>query len=122
MSRPAKGRIIPKKGRIVPEDELQRAYATLISNALREDLGGTHQSIKTAMKWTGAKERAVKNWFCARSGPNGAHLISLMRHSDAICDAALLSAGRAGLVSVQKLARARAQLEFILETLRALSE
>jgi hypothetical protein len=122
MSRAAKGRIIPKKGTIVPDDELQQAYAKLISNALREDLGGTHQAIKTAMKWTGAKERAVKNWFCARSGPSGAHLIGLMRHSDAICNAALLSAGRVELASAQKLLKAKTHLEFMLETLRALSE
>ena len=37
----------------------------------------THQAIKTVMKWTGAKERTVKNWFAGSNGTNGHHLAAL---------------------------------------------
>lgn len=52
-------------------------YASAISQALRHELGETHSSVKIVARWTGASERAVKNWFSGRCGPSGEHLISL---------------------------------------------
>lgn len=122
MSQSAKGKVFPKKGRVFPQDELDSGYARTIALALRQDLGNTHQAAKTAMKWTGARERTVKNWLAAKGGPSGAHLIGLMRHSNAVCEAVLLSAGRERVIVAQKLGHAKAQLEFILEEVRALAE
>jgi hypothetical protein len=59
--------MIPKKGKVFPNrDDRGHSdidYATAIAAALRDDLGGTHQATKTVMRWTGASERTVKNWF-----------------------------------------------------------
>jgi hypothetical protein len=63
-----------------------------IAAALRRDLGSTHQAIKTVMRWTGASERTVKNWFAARSGPSGEHLVALIHHSDEVFERNLLLA------------------------------
>lgn len=120
MSRSAKGKILPKKGRSFPESELERAYASAIAMALRQDVGSTHHSIKMIMRWTGAKERTVKNWLAKNSGPSGAYLIGLIRHSDAVFEAVLVAAGRNRTVQAEKLVAARVQLEFMLETIRAL--
>src|SRR5215470_9456536 len=35
------------------------------------------QAVKTVMRWTGASEGTVRNWFLGSSGPNGQHLIAL---------------------------------------------
>ena len=63
--------MFPKEGKVLPNrdgrGQAEIHYATAIAAALREDLGGTHQATKTVMRWTGASERTVKNWFAARS-------------------------------------------------------
>ncbi|MDX8401414.1 MAG: hypothetical protein R8K47_02150 [Mariprofundaceae bacterium] len=60
----------------------------------REAPGGTHRTIKMAMRWTGASERTVKYWFAGERGPSGDHLISLARHSGAVLCIILALAGR----------------------------
>jgi len=40
----------------------QQQYADGIAKALHLELGGTHQAVKTMMRWTSANERTVKNW------------------------------------------------------------
>jgi len=47
-------------------------------------LGDSHRAIKVTMRWTGAGERTVKNWFAGRNGPNGQHLVELLRRSDEV--------------------------------------
>ena len=122
MSQVDKGRTFPKMGKVFPTQELEREYALVIALALREELGGSHHSIKTAMRWTGARERTVKNWLSAHSGPSGAHLVGLIRNSDTVCDAVLTAAGRARLAPLQKLIQARKQIESMLETIRGLTD
>ena len=79
-----KGTVVPKMGTTVPLKADQARYRMAIAAALRRDLGQTHQSIKTAMRWTGASERAVKYWLSGERGPSGEHLIVLAQHSDAV--------------------------------------
>jgi hypothetical protein len=86
---------------------------TLIAAALREQLGTSHQGIKVAMRWTGAGERTVKNWFAGTHGPSGEHLIALAHHSDAVLEAFLVMASRPSAVATAKLSEVR---ERLLET------
>jgi hypothetical protein len=103
--------MFPKKGKNFPSGF--RAvrhgpnYVTVVATCLRKELGGTHQAVKTVMKWTGANERTVKNWFGGRYGPNGEHLIRLFRHSDEVLDALLRLAGREEAIAAQGLAGVR---------------
>ena len=53
---------------------------------------------------TKANERAVKNWFMAKNGPTGRHLVDLVRTSDEVLEAVLLLSGREELVLAKKLA------------------
>lgn len=111
--------MFPKKGKVFPNRDGQSHseidYATAIAAALREELGSTHQATKTVMRWTGASERTVKNWFAARSGPSGEHLVALIHHSDRAFEALLLLAGREQAVAARKLIEARDSLERMLE-------
>jgi hypothetical protein len=111
--------MLPKKGKVFPNRDGQSQseidYATAIAAALREDLGSTHHATKTVMRWTGASERTVKNWFAARSGPSGEHLVALIHHSDRAFEALLLLAGREQAVAARKLIEARDSLERMLE-------
>jgi plasmid maintenance system antidote protein VapI len=99
--------MIPKKGKVFPggakTSEAVEAYAVYIGTALREELGDTHQAIKKLVRWTGANERTVKNWLSGRVGPNGSHLVRLVRHSDATLQAFLGLAQRPSLISAVKV-------------------
>ena len=61
-----------------------------IAAALREELGSTHQAVKTVMHWTGASESAVKTWLTGSHGPSGEHLVALVRNSDEVLKIFLL--------------------------------
>ena len=115
---PKKGKILPKRdGR--PDPELR--YAAAVAAALREDLGDTHRAIKSAMRWTGASERTVKNWFAGTSGPSGEHLVALLRHSDTVLEAVLHLAGREQAVAAKKLLDARDTLVEMLDLITDLT-
>jgi hypothetical protein len=86
--------MIPARGIISAQTRSSPDYAKLISAALREHLGASHRAIKTAMQWTGASEKTVKNWFAGTNGPCGEHLIALVSHSDNVMVAVLTMAGR----------------------------
>ena len=118
----------PKKGKVLPEmgKELHQAvaengseiYAQAIAVALRDDLGATHQAIKSAMRWTGASERTVKYWFAGTVGPSGEHLIALARHSDAVLTVFLRKAGRHNYADTMHLIEARKVLSEVLTTIQ----
>jgi hypothetical protein len=112
----------PKEGNIFPGMDGGPPYSVTIANALREQLGDTHQAIKTIRKWTGANERTVKNWLARSNGPSGEHLVALVRNSDVVLNAFLLLAGRRHAIAVSKLAEARDQLSAMLELLQYLLE
>jgi hypothetical protein len=90
-------------------------YSRIIADALRRDLGKTHAAVKTVVERTGANERAVKNWFAAKNGPNGHHLVKLMQTSDGVLEAVLIMAGRGDLVAAKKLADTEQLLIQMLE-------
>lgn len=102
--------MFPKKGKVFPRGAGRHTdvgYALAIATALRNDLGETHQAIKAVMKWTGANERTVKNWFAGSNGPNGQHLAALARHSDAVFEAFLILASRRQALVTKRLVAAR---------------
>ena len=88
------GTVVPKMGTIVPIDEIPDDYRKAVAMALHTELGSTHRAIKSAMRWTGASERTVKYWFQGERGPSGEHLVSLVRHSEAVLIAVLTLADR----------------------------
>lgn len=106
--------MLPKMGRTFPggngQGDADWNYAMLIAGALREQLGTSHQAVKTAMRWTGASERTVKNWFAAANGPSGEHLVALARHSDAILSVFLAISGRPDAMMGTKLVEIRDRL------------
>ena len=67
------------------------------------------------MGYTGAGERAVKNWFGGKNGPNGENLVELVRHSDEVLEALLLMAGREDILAGKLLVDARDKLVEMLE-------
>lgn len=73
-------------------------YSDLIAVALRTELGDTHRAVKTVMKWTGASERAVKNWLAGDTGPHGPYLIKILRHSNAVLETILAASRRKALL------------------------
>lgn len=88
------GTVVPKMGTTVHPAEVPDDYRTAMAMALHAELGSTHRAIKSAMRWTGASERAVKYWFAGERGPSGEHLVSLARHSDAVLIVLLKMADR----------------------------
>ena len=103
--------MFPKKGKFFPDRERRQgteiSLESVIRNALKQELSGSGRTVKTAMEWTGANERTVKNWLLARSSPNGAHLVCLMRHSQKVFQAVLKLAGRDEAIAQGQIAEAR---------------
>ncbi|MBS4045666.1 MAG: hypothetical protein KG075_04930 [Alphaproteobacteria bacterium] len=92
-------------------------YASAISQALRHELGETQNAVKIVARWTGASERTVKNWFAARCGPSGEHLISLAQHSSDVLEVLLLLTGHEHRVSSAKLDLIKTRLNELLQLL-----
>ncbi|AHY52453.1 hypothetical protein [Bradyrhizobium japonicum] len=78
-------------------------FAREIAEALHKEFGETHAAIKTVVALTKANERAVKNWFSAKNGPTGRHLVDLVRISDEVLEAVLRMSGRSDLILAKKL-------------------
>jgi hypothetical protein len=95
-------------------------YPAAIAQGLHVELGDTHQGIKLAMRWTGASERTVKNWFAGTNGPSGEHLIALMQHSDEVLRICLALAGRKDASDAMRLIGARDQLIEVLSVVQQL--
>jgi hypothetical protein len=91
-----------------------RRFAAGIAAALRDALGDTHRAVKTVMKWTGANERTVKNWFSGITGPSGEHLIELVSQSDAVLEAFLGIAGRRDILDSKRMIDAHGRLAEML--------
>lgn len=86
--------MFPKTGRKLHGDGDELAFAAMMSEALVEGLGPTHQAVKIAMRWTGASERSVKHWLAGTHAPRGMHLLGLMRNSDEVLRRLLIASGR----------------------------
>ena len=112
--RPVSGKTFPRSsGRVGKSDGCD--FTTVISETLREAFGRSGRSIKTVMAYTGAGERAVKNWFEGKNGPNGENLVELVRHSDEVLESLLLMAGREDILTGKLLVDARDKLAEMLE-------
>ena len=123
MSFPKKGRNIQSRlGKAFPSVDVQAPlgsarFAAIIADALHREFGETHAAIKLVAGFTHANERAVKNWFAAKNGPGGPHLMTLMRHSEKVFETLIVLAGRQDLLTIKKLSDARATLHEMLRLL-----
>jgi hypothetical protein len=108
-----------KTGKVFPDKAKLKTYRAAVSYALRSQLGPTHQAIKTVMRWTGAGERTVKNWFAGSSGPSGAHLVRLIQNSDETLLVLLILAGRKEFLASMRILDVRNKLA---ETLKEVDE
>src|SRR5947208_1580029 len=95
-------------------------FSEAIARALHREFDQTHSAIKTVVALTGANERAVRNWFDARNGPNGEFLIALCRHSDQVLETFLLLAGRTDHVKARKIVKATNKVFEILSLIQTL--
>lgn len=105
-------------GNILPSG----SFAEAIARALHRETTRHTPAVKTVVRLTGANERAVRNWFDAKNGPNGEFLIALCRHSDQVLDTVLVLAGRTQHVRARKVNEARRKVSKILLLLQALDE
>ncbi|MCK5362036.1 MAG: hypothetical protein KAR22_03660 [Gammaproteobacteria bacterium] len=112
--RPVSGRTFPRSSGTVEKFD-GYDYTAVIAETLREAFGRSGRSVKTVMAYTGAGERAVKNWFGGKNGPNGENLVELVRHSDEVLEALLLMAGREDILAGKLLVDARDKLVEMLE-------
>lgn len=92
-------------------------YAAALSEALHRELGQSHRAIKTLRQWTDADERTVKHWLAGTHGPSGAHLITLVKHSDTVLETILTLAQRRSTRALMALPALR---EKLIETLTLL--
>jgi hypothetical protein len=114
--RPVSGKTFPRaSGRVAASYGSE--FRAVIAETLHETFGRSGRSIKTVMAYTGAGERAVKNWFEGKNGPNGENLVKLVRHSDEVLEALLLMAGREDILAGKLLVDARDKLVEMLETI-----
>jgi len=106
--------MLPKKSKSFPRNGSRRnerpRLAVEISKALQAELGGTHRTVKTIMRWTCASERTIKNWLDGRHGPSGEHLIEVIRNSDEVYFLVLRLAGREQALAMARVAELRARL------------
>jgi hypothetical protein len=89
-------------------------FADAIGRALHREFDKTHAAVKTVVALTGANERAVRNWFEAKNGPNGEFLIALCRHSDEVLETFLQLAGRMEHLRARKIVEAKQKLRDML--------
>lgn len=102
--------MFPKTGNKRPLPHGDFDFAMLMAEALSAELGSTHRSVKTAMRWTGASERTVKHWLAGTHAPCGSHLVGLVRHSDRVLSDFLRAAGRGDVAVVIELTALRTKL------------
>ena len=111
-------KIQSRSGNILPSG----SFAEAIAGALHREYDQTHSGVKTVVRLTGANERAVRNWFDAKNGPNGEFLIALCRHSDQVLDTLLVLAGRTEHVRARKLVEATDKLKEMLRVIDELGQ
>ena len=61
-------------------------------------------------RWTGARERTVKNWFAGSCAPKGDHFRDLVRHCPEMLDAFLVSVDRQDHLALAKVVQVEAAL------------
>lgn len=96
------------------------SFAAAVAGALKQDFGSSAGAVKRVALLANANQRAVRNWFEAKNGPSGEHLLVLMRHSDMVLNAVLVLAHRQDLLAGLRLAQAKAQLGEALAILESI--
>ena len=84
-----------------------------------EDDSGRPSAVKLVARWTGARERTVKNWFAGSCAPKGDHFRELVRHCPEMLDAFLMSVDRQDHLALAKVVQVEAAL---LEALAAIAK
>jgi hypothetical protein len=111
----------PKTGRKLHRGARRRdqreKFEQAIADALKAELGPTHQAVKTLMAWTGASERTAKHWLAGTHGPRGQHLIDLARHSDAVLYYFLAAANRSFIEPRIRLVTIRSKLIDLIDAI-----
>ena len=102
--------MLPKTGRKLHHAKEESAFAAMMSEALTEGLGPTHQAVKIAMRWTGASERSVKHWLAGTHAPRAIHLLELIRHSDEVLRRLLIASGRRDALIALEVSALRSRL------------
>jgi hypothetical protein len=97
-------------------------FRAAVAAALRKDFGGSPAAVKRVANLLNANERAVRNWFDARNGPSGEHLVMLMFHSAAVLETVLGLSGRSALLHTKLVADARDQVRRLLVMLDDLTD
>jgi len=114
-----------KSGKTFPDEAASSgspSLATAIAAALSRDFGSSPGAVKRVAKLVNANERAVRNWFDAKNGPSGEHLVKLMRHSGAVVEVVLVLSGRSGLVQAKLVADTKDRVRQLLVLLDDLTE
>ncbi len=113
--------MLPKAGKTLHrgprKPDRHGTFEQAIADALKRELGLTHQAVKTLMAWTGASERTAKHWLAGTHGPSGRHLVDLARHSDAVLFYFLSAADRPFIVPGIHLVAIRAKLIDLVEAI-----
>jgi hypothetical protein len=92
-----------------------RPFAETIAAAMQAEWGVTPSARKEIGRITHANERAVRNWFEGKNGPNGEHLVLLIRHSDAVLEAVLKLSGRHQLLAAGSIFGVRERLRELID-------
>jgi hypothetical protein len=95
-------------------------FTVEMASLLKRAYGGRHSAVKVVAAAVGANERAVKNWFDGKNGPNGENLLRLVIHSDAMLAGFLAMAGKQDFVVGIELDRVTAALEGALREIKSL--
>jgi hypothetical protein len=114
-----------KSGKTFPNEAAAGAsprLATAIAAALSRDFGSSPGAVKRVAKLVNANERAVRNWFDAKNGPSGEHLVKLMRHSPSVVEVVLALSDQSGLVQAKLVADAKHRVRQLLAMLDDLTE
>ncbi|MCJ2008384.1 hypothetical protein [Methylobacterium sp. J-092] len=107
----------PKKGNSFhggtdgnPSYDHADTFAEMVSAVLRRSVGGRPSAVKLVARWTGARERTVKNWFAGSCAPKGDHFRDLVRHCPEMLDAFLVSVDRQDHLALAKVIQVEAAL------------
>jgi hypothetical protein len=103
----------------IPGSSSRSTFAGAMAKALRDGYGQHTSAIKTVARLTGSHERAVKNWFAAKNGPRGDHLVLLLKESDHVLAAVLALSGRKEVLGALQVTAGR---ELLRDMLRQLDE
>ena len=121
MSLTQKGRKLRSgNGKSFPPGGDPPTFTAEMSSLLKRAYGGRHSAVKVVAAAVGANERAVKNWFDGKNGPNGENLLRLVIHSDAMLVGFLGMAGKQRVVVSLELDRVASALEVALVEIRRL--